>query len=323
MPICSRPRVVISKCIEFDACRWNGLTIHSPFVQKLTSLVDVIPVCPEVEIGLGVPRKPIRLVQQKDLLRLLQSETGSDLTEKMKLFAESFLSSLQEIDGFILKDRSPSCGYKDVKIYPAPGKVSPVAGNGSGFFGTAVMARFPLLAIENEGRLRNFSLREHFLTRLFLLASFREFKTQASLAGLIEFQAQNKLLLMAYNQSILRKLGRVVAATRTHTLAEKLPEYESLLRRAIARAPRYTSNINVLMHGLGYFSKKLSAGEKSFFLQTLEKYRQKKVPLGTCIALLNSWIIRYHEAYLARQTFFSPYPEALIEITDSGKGRDA
>lgn len=321
MNIFFKPRIVISKCIEFESCRWNGLMIESSFVKKLKSLVEFIPVCPELEIGLGVPRKPIRVVVKNNKKYLLQNETEADLTNKMNNFANSYLNSLENIDGFILKDRSPSCGSKDVKIYPALGKVSPVAGNGSGLFGAQVLSMYSHLAVENEGRLNNFTLRENFLTKVFLFSSFRKLKEDITIHKIMNFQAQNKLLLMAYNQTVMRKLGKIIANSQKGFIKETIIEYEKLLYQAFSKIPRYTSNINVLMHALGYFSKKLNSKEKSFFLEMLEKYRKKLVPLSNCIVIIREWIVRFNEEYLENQTYFNPYPEELIEITDSGKGR--
>jgi len=318
-----RPRVIVSRCIEFDRCRWNGLMITSEIVKKLKEFVDFETVCPEVGIGLGVPRKPIRLVGSEKKLRLVQPDTGKDLTADMTRFSSVFLEAVGAIDGFILKDRSPTCGNKDVKIYPKEGKVAPVTTKGSGIFGGKAAETFPRLAIETEGRLNNFRIREHFLTKLFLLARFRTVKESDEMGGLVAFHTENKLLLMAYNQAVLRELGRIVANPEHREPSKIIGDYETLLARAFARASRHTSNINVLMHALGYFKEGLNTGEKSFFLDTLERYRDSKVPLSVCIEIIRSWVVRFQEPYLSRQTYFSPYPEALVAITDSGKGRDA
>ncbi|UCB44915.1 MAG: DUF1722 domain-containing protein [Spirochaetota bacterium] len=316
-----RPRVVISKCIEFDSCRWNGLMIRSPFVENLKEHVDFLLVCPEMEIGLGVPRDPVRLVGNENSVRMIQLETMKDVTKEMESFSSSFLDSLEHVDGFILKDRSPSCGNKDVKIYPKMGKVAPFTTKGSGIFGREVVARFAHLAIENEGRLNNFVIREHFLTKLFTLSRFNSVTKSGKMSSLVQFHTENKFLLMSYNQSVMRLMGRIVANPERKAPEEQIEEYRKLLSMAFAKVSRYASNINVLMHALGYFKQSLSSKEKSYFLQTLNRYRNKKVPLSVCTELLRSWIMRFNEQYLDQQSFFSPYPEELIEITDSGKGR--
>jgi uncharacterized protein YbgA (DUF1722 family)/uncharacterized protein YbbK (DUF523 family) len=317
-----KPNVVVSKCLGFAACRYNGIIIPDRFVDKLKSHVNFITVCPEVEIGLGIPRDPIRIVSAKGVRRLLQPASGRDITETMTSFVEQFLSSLKDIDGFILKYKSPSCGIKAVKVFPSMEANIPIQ-RGAGFFGGQVSERFSDLAVEDEGRLKNFKIREHFLTKLFALTRFRETKKAKVMRELVRFHTVNKFLLLAYNQKEMRQLGKITANPKKQPLDNVLADYESHLKQALSRAPRYTSNINVLMHSLGYFSKSLSAKEKAFFLEMLEKYRINKIPLSAVTGIINSWIIRFENEYLMAQTFFQPYPEDFVEITDSGKGRDA
>jgi uncharacterized protein YbgA (DUF1722 family)/uncharacterized protein YbbK (DUF523 family) len=318
----ARPTIVISKCMGFAACRYNGVTILDAFVKQLEAYVTYLPVCPEVEIGLGVPRDPVRVVLVDDEPRLLQPTTGVDVTEKMQVFAKAHLTSLKEIDGFILKGRSPSCGIKDVKLYRGIEKGAAVARKGHGFFGQAVLERYGHLPVEEEGRLTNFTIREHFLTALFALADFRAVKASGLMRELVRFHTENKLLLLAYNESQYRVMGPIVANHEKQPAEVVIAAYEQHLWKALARPARRTAGINVLMHALGYFSEKLTSDEKAYFLDTLEKYRAEKVPLSVPVSLLGAWIARFTEPYLSRQTFFAPYPEALVTISDSGKGRD-
>ena len=317
----ARPKVVVSRCLGFADCRWNGETINDAFVTKLAQFVEYTPVCPEMEIGLGVPRDPIRLVDSPQGVRLVQPAGGRDVTREMDEFCASFLGGLKEVDGFVLKGRSPSCGPVDVRIYTGPEKGAS-ARRGAGFFGRAVQDAFPQTAVEHEGRVHNFQIREHFLTKLFTLASFRSLGPAPKAKALHQFQARNKLLFMAYNQTELRKLGRVIANLERKPDAEVYAEYREGLLRLLKKGPNYTSNINVLMHAMGYFKKDLNTLEKAQFLDSLERYRAGKLPLSALLTLLSSWVARFEEPYLAQQTFFAPYPLELVEITDSGKGRD-
>ncbi len=316
-----KPRVVVSRCLEFDNCRFNGQMISSPIVRMLKPFVEFVPVCPEVEAGLGVPRDPIRITGFDADRRLVQPSTGRDITADMRGFIKKFFETLGEVDGFILKSRSPSCGFADVKIYGAADAKAP-SGKGGGFFGEAVMEGYGDLAVEDEGRLNNFRIREHFLTRLFAITRFRKERSVPTMKGLVKFQSENKLLLMSYNQTEMRKLGRIVANHEHRPAAEAFDLYGAGLHAALKRPPRYASDINVLMHALGYFSKKITAGEKAFFLEALEKYRAGKIPLSSPLYMVRSWIARFGTGYLEDQTYFEPYPEQLVEITDSGKGRD-
>ncbi len=316
-----RPTIIVSKCLGFAHCRYNGLTISDDFVEKLKPHVDFRPVCPEVEIGLGIPREPIRIVAADDELRLIQPATDIDVTDKMTEFTDSFLDSAGDADGFILKTRSPSCGPKDVKVYPGTGKVMSIS-RSAGFFGGAVVKKYPHLAVEDEGRLKNFGIREHFLTRLFAISSFRKVKESRSMKEIVRFHSENKYLLMAYKQETMRVLGRIVANLDKKDIDELMRDYEKHLSEALSEEPKYTSNINVLMHGLGYFSEKISSSEKAFFLDSLDRYREGRIPLSVPLNVLRSFIIRFQENYLMQQTFFEPYPEELVEISDSGKGRN-
>jgi len=315
-----KPVVLVSECLGFEACRYNGDKLRDDFVDKLVPFIETRVVCPEVEIGLGTPREPVRLVIDGGDVRLVQPETGKDVTRAMKRFSRSYLAELEPLDGAVLKGRSPSCGISDAKVYRSVDK-GPAAHRGPGLFAAALLERFPDAAIEDEGRLTNFRIREHFLTKLFLRARFRSLKARPSARALVRFHAENKLLLMAYHQTKMRELGRVVAHWKETSLEAAVAEYECQLSAAFARAPRYTSNVNVLMHVLGYFSKGLSSREKAHFLDLLESYRTGKTPLSAVSSVARSWIARFENDYLAHQTFFEPYPDALIEITDSGKGR--
>lgn len=316
------PVVIVSKCLGFAACRYNGECLPDVFVERMKPYVEFRPVCPEMEIGLGVPREPIRVILLNNELRLIQPSTGLDVTDKMRQFTNSFLTGVADADGFVLKSRSPSCGINSVKVYPGLGKVGAVSQKGKGFFGGVVPERLPLTPLEDEGRLLNFGIREHFLTRLFALARFREIIRKPSMKKLVEFHSNNKLLLMANHQTEMRMLGKIVANHEKKPLEDVVAEYDAHLRMALASPSRYTANINVLMHAFGYFSKQITSREKSYFLKILEDYRAAKVPLSVPISLISSWIVRFEQSYLAPQTFFEPYPAELMEITDSGKGRD-
>lgn len=309
-----RPKVVISKCIEFEHVRWNGQIISSDFVKKLMTHVDFILVCPEVEIGLGVPRNPIRIVSVNGELKLIQPATNLDVTKKMQSFIDSFLDSLPEVDGFILKNRSPTSAIKDAKVYSGTERGAAVISRGPGFFGRAVLKRFPHLAIEDEGRLRNPRIKEHFLRNLFTLARFREVKASDSMKELFRFHTENKLLIKAYNQKESTILGRIVANQEKKPFADIIGDYEQHLFKAFKRPLRCGSNINVMKKIMGYFSEELSKKEKSFFLGSLEDYKAGRLPLSVNTGILKAWIIRFQQDYLMKQTFFEPYPEELMDI---------
>ncbi len=315
-----RPRIVVSKCIEFAACRYNGMAISDPFVRKMKELVDFVPVCPEIEAGLGVPRDPVRIVSENGGLILYQPATGSDVTAGMKNFCGAFLGSLGPVDGFLLKSGSPSCGPGGVKIYAGRDNASRTL-RGQGFFADAVRQRFTGLPVEDEGRLRNFSIREHFLTSVFTLADFRNERRSASLRGLIAFHTRHKLLFMGYHQSKMREMGRIVAAGSERPVDSVFDEYEKALFAAFGKEPSFTSMINVLQHAMGGFKNVLSPEEKRFFLNSLDEYRDERIPLSAVLYILRAWSMKHGNDYLLGQSFMEPYPRELVEISDSGKGR--
>ena len=228
----ARPKVFVSKCLGFDACRWNGVAINSRFVEKLKAHVNFIHACPEVEVGLGVPRTPVRIVLEGNDEHMIQLDTKRDVTQDMYRFSDCFLDSLKEVDGFILKDRSPSCGIKDVKVYPGIDKNN-VIKRTSGFFAQAVLSRFPGIAIATDGRLNNFAIREHFLTKLFSHVRFRAIAAQGKMKDLIQFHADHKLLLMAYNQKELRLLGSIVANHAQKKPQQVFSDYAEHLKKSI------------------------------------------------------------------------------------------
>ena len=317
-----KPRVVVSACLGFEACRYNGEVIPNRFLRELASRADLVRVCPEVEIGLGTPRDPIRIELDGDRRVLFQPTTDRDLTQEMERFAATWLGALGDVDGFVLKSRSPSCGVSDAKRYLRGKGPKPMrAGSGPGLFAEAVLERFPGVPHEDEGRLTNLRLREHFLTRIFTTTAFRTVRGKSTMSSLVAFHAANKLLFMAANQTRMRAMGRIVANAERLPLTQVLDRYEAELRALLATTPRFTSHVNVALHALGYFKDGLTAREKSHFLDALETYREGRAPLSVVTALLSSWVARFEVDYLARQTWFTPFPRELVDATDSGKGR--
>ena len=262
----------------------------------------------------------MRIVGRDGGLRLVQPATGMDHSERKVAFCAQYLDGVGDVDGFLLKSRSPSCGIKDTKVYGEGGQI-PISGKAAGFFGAAVLQRYGHLAVEDESRLTNDTLREHFLTRLYTWADWRAVRAGGQMGALVAFQARNKLLLMAYNQTRMRALGRLVANRDNRPMEAVLADYGVELAAALAAPPRRGASINVLMHAFGCFDD-LSAAEKAYLLDTLQRYRQERVPLSVPLGIILAWVVRFGQAYLAQQTFFEAYPEDLITVLDSGKGRD-
>ena len=313
-----KPTIVVSRCLGFCKCRYNGDVLNSDFVELLKPYVNYITVCPEVEIGLGVPRNPVRLVNLNGVIELYQPTEDRIYTQEMNQYSERFFHSVGNIHGLILKGRSPSCGIKDVKIYASEEKSSS-SQKGVGIFAAHAIKRYPNLPIEEEGRLTNYAIREHFLTKLYTMFRFQTVKRSRSMKELVQFHSEYKYLLMAYHQSQLHQLGKIVANHENRTIDEVWEEYELHLGLAMLKAPSRSNYINAFMHVFGFFSDTLSEKEKSFLLDRLQKYREGKIHISAIQNVMRAYAIQCDLDYLLRQSIWQPYPEELLDIRDSGK----
>jgi uncharacterized protein YbbK (DUF523 family)/uncharacterized protein YbgA (DUF1722 family) len=312
-----RPRVVVSSCLGLDACRFDGSSASSRFVELLQPHVDLVPVCPELSLGLGAPRPPVRLVQLDGQTRLVQPTTGCDLTDTMQDFARSFLESLPPVDGFLLKSRSPSCGLRDARLYRAD-RPSPLPQPRAGMFAEAVRARFPDLPAEDEARLTNRSIREHFLTAVFALADLRQALADGSRAGLATFHARYKLVLLAYDEQRLRSLGRLLGDAPRRLPQPVREAYAKDFRTALRRPPRRGGER--LAPLLGALVRP-SHRRGTFVLPTAGGgLPSPKTPLSVPVAVLRVWALRFSVSYLLGQRFLMPFPESLVCVEDSGRG---
>lgn len=311
-----RPRLVASACLELEPCRFDGQKARARFLPRLAPFVDLLPVCPEVEVGLGVPRPALRLVSLAGEVRVLQPATARDVTEPMERFAAGWLGAAPEVDGFLLKSRSPSCGPRDVRVHAPEGH--PLGERGAGVFAAAAAERHPLAAVEDEGRLTSYRLRHHFLTRLFQGARLRGLPE--SMAALVAFHAESKLLLLACDEVESRRLGRLAANPERLPAAEVKRRYRAGFARALARAPRPGPLVNALQHAFGHFSGVLVPAEKRVFLDLLHGYGARRAPLEAAVALLRGWNARHPRAWVEGQSLFRPYPEALHDLADSAGG---
>lgn len=309
------PNVVISRCINIEAVRYDGGIIHDAFAEVLGKYVNYIPVCPEVGIGLSIPRQTLRLVRERDEVRLMQPATGRDFTAEMREFSAQFLDSIEDVDGFLLKSRSPSSGVSGVKIYPSLDKSAHV-GTGSGLFAAEVLKRFPHHPIEDEGRLHDRDLRNHFLMKLFAYHDFRMFKKNVrGMKDLVAFHTRYKLVYSAYSQKHARIMGRVIANHEHRPLQDVVRAYDNEFVQLFDRRPSYRSHINVLMHALGHVTDSIAPAERRHFLGLLDKYGNKWIPVTVPIEVMRNHLLRIGNEYLLGQKYFNPYPEELLYFT--------
>jgi uncharacterized protein YbgA (DUF1722 family)/uncharacterized protein YbbK (DUF523 family) len=307
-------RLGISACLLGEPVRYDGGHKLDPFITgTLGNYVEFLPVCPEAECGLGVPREAMRLVGDPDAPRLMTIRSKVDLTDRMLAWAPKRLEELEQenLCGFIFKSKSPSSGMERVRVYREPPQGSPVA-RGVGIFARLFMARFPLLPVEDEGRLHDPVLRENFITRLFVMQRWREFLAAGpGLRDLVAFHTRHKLLILAHSPTHYRDLGRLVARAKELPLPELCRLYQSRLMEALRLKATPRKNANVLDHLMGYFKKDLTPDEKRELREVIESHRLGYVPLVVPVTLINHYVRKYQQPYLREQFYLHPHPVEL------------
>jgi uncharacterized protein YbgA (DUF1722 family)/uncharacterized protein YbbK (DUF523 family) len=303
----------ISSCLLGEHVRYDGGHKHDHYLtDTLGMFVEWVKVCPEVEYGLPVPREAMRLVGDPAEPRLVTRITGVDHTGGMKQWAGRRLKELEKDDlcGFIFKSRSPSSGYKGVKVYSSSGMQGR---SGTGIFAGMFLTRFPLVPVEDDGRLHDPKLRENFIGRVFVFRRWKDFlKDGAAINGLVAFHTEHKLLLMSHSQKHYTLLGRFVADAKKHAKDELFAEYISVLMEGLKLLATVRKNTNVLLHILGYFKKHLTSDEKAELVEVIENYHRGLIPLIVPVTLINHYVRKYNEAYLKNQYYLNPHPAELM-----------
>lgn len=306
-----KPKLVVSACLNLKPVRYNGQEVRDEFVLKLLPYCHVIEVCPEVSIGLGVPRDKIIVYRKNGSVGLSQPSSGLELTDRMEKFTQEFLESIEEVDGFLLKSKSPSCGVSNTKVYADP-EGKEFYGKGKGLFALRVLERYRDLPVEDEGRLRNPELRDHFLTRLFALADLREsINNMQEISQLMSFHQKYKYMLMAHSQTKLKTMGRLVASANKRSFLQVLEEYRRLFREALSRKPTIGQHVNTITHIFGHLSSRLNPSERAHFLKLVEDYKKGRIERKLLVEFLRGYAYRFENEYLMTQTYLQPYPEDL------------
>ena len=305
-------RMGVSACLLGEKVRYDGGHQWDRYLtDTLGQYFEFVPVCPEVEIGLPVPREALRLVGEAERPRLVTSRSGQDLTERMETWAAQRVVELERegLCGFIFKGRSPSSGMARVKLYEPSGIPSQ---KGVGLFARIFMQHFPLLPVEEDGRLHDPKLRENFIECVFTFKRWRDLLAGGrSLGRLVEFHSRHKLLLLAHSTEIYRQMGKLVADGKALPAEELFQSYEALLMKGMRLLPTVKKHLNVLQHLLGYFKNQLSADEKQELLEIFEQYRQGDVPLIVPVTMINHLVRKYQQPYLAQQFYLHPHPGEL------------
>lgn len=306
-------KIAVSSCLLGEEVRFNGgHKLHRWLTQTLGDHADFTAYCPEVAIGMGIPRNPIRLIQTDRGTRAVESDDASrDVTDALRSYAETVLPELDDIDGYVLMQGSPSCGMERVKRYNRHGIPEKVA---TGVFAEVIMRHKPWLPVEESGRLTDANLVENFVQRLYVHHEWRTTRPWHSAKDLIDFHARQKYLLMMHDYTAYKRLGRMLSDLKDRSQLEPVGHaYLVGLMAALQRIPKRGHRVNVLQHIMGYFKQQLSDKEKASLRRTIEQYQAREVPFIVPVAMLKHYVYLHGDRfpYLTNQTFLNPYPEAL------------
>lgn len=306
-------KVGISSCLLGEKVRYDGGHKLDHYLKEtLGKYVQWVAVCPETEMGLPVPREAMRLVGDPKSPRLVTVRTAIDYTDRMHRWAQEKLNKLEkeQLCGFVFKSRSPSSGLKSVKIYNASGKSSVL---GVGIFARAFIEKFPLLPVEDDGRLHDPALRENFIERIFVFKRWQDFIQKGGAAGgLVSFHTEHKFLILAHSPKHHRVLGKIVANAGKNKPEELQSEYIQQLMEGLKLIATVKKNTNVLQHISGYLKNFLSDDEKQEMSEIISDYHKGLIPLIVPITLINHYVRKYKEQYLKRQYYLAPHPVELM-----------
>ncbi|MBN1625634.1 MAG: DUF523 and DUF1722 domain-containing protein [Deltaproteobacteria bacterium] len=305
-------RLGISACLLGENVRYDGGHSHDRFLtDTLGRYFEYIPVCPEVEFGFPVPREAIRLEGDPVSPRLMKTLTREDITDSMNKWARMRISMLENesLCGFIFKSRSPSCGIERVKVHG--GKGQPVK-KGTGLFARSFMEQFPLIPVEDDGRLNDPGLRENFIERVFVLNRWRDLlKEKESRGRLTDFHTRHKMLILSHSTAHYQLSGRLIASAKMLPIKEVYQQYHSLLMESLRLTATPKKHSNVLMHMVGYFKKDLTPDEKQELLEVIDNYRTGHIPLIVPVTLIKHYVRKYDQPYLREQVYLRPHPLEL------------
>ena len=302
-------KVGISACLLGDQVRFDGGHKRSSFcADELQRHVEFVKLCPEVGIGMPVPRPTIRLEQHQTGVRAIVPKTGEDVTQRLSEFADRAQPHLQQLSGYVLCAKSPSCGMERVKLYdPQTGHARKEA---QGIFVQRLRQLHPALPLEEDGRLNDAPLRENFVMRVYVYHAWQQLPKPLTKADLLRFHTSLKLLLLAHNQQQYRALGRLVADQQKIS-AEFSKSYIEAIMAALAHPATRANHTNVLQHIQGYFSQHLNAEQKAELSELIMAYHDGIQPLLAPLTLLRHYLREFPDAYLAEQRYLNPYPADL------------
>lgn len=305
-------KIGVSSCLLGDQCRYDGSGSKDAFItNELKKYFELIGYCPEEPV-FGTPRDTIRLVEVNNEVRVHIGRNGEDVTDKLTISSQSFAkkAKVDELCGFILKSKSPTCGMERVKVYQETN--APSEKKGIGFFAKELKKIYPYLPMEEEGRLNDPWLKENFLMQVFAYSDLQSFlKKELQYKDLVQFHTNYKYLIFAKSEKSYKQLGRIVANHEKKPIDEILKIYELEFLKAISEKSTIKKTYNVLLHIVGYFKKLITKEEKEHLITACEEYKQGIIPLIAVTKLINLYVTRFDEKYLKTQKFLHPYPKEL------------
>ncbi|HEY7885635.1 MAG TPA: DUF523 and DUF1722 domain-containing protein [Cellvibrionaceae bacterium] len=304
--------VGISQCLLGEPVRFDGGHKRSRFItDELSRYFSFEAHCPEVAIGLGIPRKPIQLVATDSGTRVLQSDNHSvDVTEPLQGYARSVTPALAQLCGYIFMQKSPSCGLYGMKRYGSNGY--PLDTKGRGAYAAEVLNALPLLPVEEAGRLNDAALRENFITRVFAYHDWRkQVEAAPSAQKLIAFYSRYKYQVMAHHVPSYKAIGRLLADMKKSPIEQICKDFIHLFMGALSHLASRKGNTNVMQHLQGYLKNLLTSAEKQELQNLIDNYRTGMLPLIVPVTLLRHHLLKTEDSYLQQQTFWSPHPERL------------
>lgn len=307
-----RLSIGVSSCLLGQEVRYDGAHKRDRYLTDvLGDYCEFVPICPEVGIGMGIPRPPIRLVERDGALRVLGvREPDVDVTDDLAAYVGKVADKIAELDGYVFKRASPTCGVWRVKVYGEGGMPSPT---GRGAFAAGVLERWPNLPVEEEGRLNDPVLRENFIERIFVYRRWRALRGAGMTAGaLVDFHTNHKLVVMAHNQAAYRRMGQLVAQAGQDGLPARVEAYEAELMSALTRRATRRSHTNVMQHLAGYLKRALDAGDKAELHSVIGDYHQGLVPLVVPLTLFRHHFRRHPHPFVERQVYLRPHPAELM-----------
>lgn len=307
-------KIGVSSCLLGNPVRYDGGHKHDRYITDiLGNYFKFVPVCPEVESGLTIPRETMRLVGDVENPRLLTSRSGQDYTEQMQQFCVRKVEELvkENLCGFIFKKDSPSSGLFRVKVYHQSGKSAQKIGRG--LFASAMAGQFPQLPMEEEGRLHDPGIRENFIEHIFCYKRWKDFLAgQPDFKKLISFHTQQKLLLMAHSPPHYSLLGKLVAFGKQLPKEQLLKDYEKKYMDALSNFSSIKKHTNVMLHIMGHFKNHITSDEKQELLELIWNYKATLLPLIVPLTLINHYVRKYNIGYLKKQVYLSPHPAELM-----------